>query len=97
MTTFEWFGPLRNGHYTYRYDENTVELSRSIGVAGVYHIPGNPKNHYRVNLSYHFNDLVPPNAYIFKHKYPTLEAAKRAVERKVPGLVAVLKIQGITI
>ena len=95
MTTFEWFGPLRNGHYTYRYNENTVELSRSIGVAAVYYIAD--KGHYRVNLSYHFNDLVPSNAYILKHKFPTLEAAKRAVERKVPGLVAVLKIQGIQI
>lgn len=93
MTTFEWFGPTRGGHYNYRYDENTVELSRSIGVAGVSHDAG--KNCYRVHLSYYFNDLVPPNAYIRKHKYPTLEAAQRAVERKVPGLVAVLKIQGI--
>lgn len=95
MTTFEWFGPVRQGQHNYRYNENTEELSRSIGVAGVLHDAD--KNCYRVILSYHFDDLVPSNAYILKHKYPTVEAAKRAVERKVPGLVAVLKIQGITI
>ena len=95
MTTFDWFGPTGRGHYSYRYNENTTELSRSIGVAGVVYDAG--KNCYRAYLSYYFDDLVPPNAYIRKHKYPTLAAAQRAVERKVPGLVAVLKIQGITI
>jgi hypothetical protein len=97
MTAFDWSGPTGRGHYSYsyRYNENTTELSRSIGVAGVVYDAG--KNCYRIYLSYHFNDLVPPTAYIIKHKYPTLEAAKRAVERKVPGLVAVLKIQGIQI
>jgi hypothetical protein len=95
MTTFEWFGPTGRGHYTYRYNEDTDSLSRSIGIAGVTYDTG--KDCYRVHLTYHFNTLVPPNAYIRKHKYPTLEAAKRAVERKVPPLVAVLKIQGITI
>jgi hypothetical protein len=64
-------------------------------VAGVYHAPN--KEYYFVWLSHRFTDLVPPNAYIRKHKYPTLEAAKRAVERKVPPLIAVLKIQGIQI
>lgn len=95
MTTFEWFRPVRQGQYNYRYNENTTELSRSIGVAGVLHDAD--KNCFRVILSYHFDELVSPSAYIRKHKYPTLEAAKRAVERKVPGLVAVLKIQGIQI
>jgi hypothetical protein len=93
MTTFEWLPPrVDGGSCNYIYHENTEELSRSIGVAGVYYIEG--KDTYRVFLSYHFNELVPPNAYILKHKYPTLEAAKRAVERKVPPLIAVLKIQG---
>jgi hypothetical protein len=95
MTTFEWFGPAGRGHYNYRYNENTDSLSRSIGIAGVIH--DSKKDGYRVHLTYHFNDLVPPNAYIRKHKFPTLQAAKRAVERKVPPLVAVLKIQGVTI
>lgn len=95
MTTFEWSGPTGRGHYNYLYNENTVELSRSIGIARVSHDAG--KNCYRVILSYYFDELVSPSAYIRKHKYPTLEAAQRAVERKVPGLVAVLKIQGITI
>jgi hypothetical protein len=93
MTTFEWTGPTGRGHYNYLYNENTTELSRSVGIAGVSHNAG--KNCYRVLLSYQFDALVPPNAYIRKHKYPTLEAAQRAVDRKVPGLVAVLKIQGI--
>ena len=97
MTTFEWFGPTGRGHYNYTYNENTTELSRSIEVARVYHITTKLKDHYRVNLSYHFNDLVSPNAYILRHKYPSVDAAQRAVERKVPGLVAVLKIQGIHI
>jgi len=93
MTTFEWFGPIGRGHYAYRYDENTPELSRSIGIAGVVYDAG--KNCYRVHIGPQLDDLVPPNAYIRKRKYPTLEAAQRAVERKIPGLVAVLKIRGI--
>ena len=96
MTTFEWAVSPR-GFANYTYHEDTEELSRSIGIAGVFHISHKLKNHYRVSLSHHFTDLVPPNAYIRKHKYPTLEAAKRAVERKVPPLIAVLKIQGIQI
>lgn len=96
MTTFEWATSPR-GFANYTYHENTEELSRSIGVAGVYHVSNKLKNHYRAHLSYHFNDLVPLNAYIRKHKYPTVDAAKRAVERKVPPLIAVLKIQGIQI
>jgi len=95
MTTFEWFGPTSHGHHTYRYNEDTDGLSRSIGVAGAMYDPS--KNCYRVHLGYHFTDLVPGNAYIRKHKYPTLQAAKRAVERKVPPLIAVLKIQGVKI
>ena len=95
MTTFEWYGPTGRGHYSYRYNENTTQLSRSIGIAGVVYDAG--KNCYRIYLSYHFNGLVPPTAYIIKHKYLTLAAAQRAIERKVPGLVAVLKIQGIQI
>jgi hypothetical protein len=95
MTTFEWLTARSDGSYSYVYHENTEELSRSISVAGVYHIPN--KNHYVVCLSHRFTDLVPPNAYILKHKYPTLAAAKRAVERKVPPLIAVLKIQGIQV
>ena len=95
MTTFEWSGPTGRGHYNYLYNENTTELSRAIGVGGVLYDAG--RDCYRVNLSYHFNDLVPSNAYILKHKFPTLEAAKRAVERKVPPLIAVLKMQGIKI
>ena len=96
MTTFEWM-PSRAPHHNYVYHENTEELSRSIGVAGVHHISHKLKNHYRVVLSYHFNELVPSTAYILKRKFPTLEAAKRAVERKVPPLVAVLQIQGVRI
>jgi len=97
MTTFEWLTARSDGSYSYVYHENTEELSRSISVAGVFHVANKLKNHYLILLSHRFTELVPPNAYIRKHKYPTLEAAKRAVERKVPGLVAVLKIQGITI
>lgn len=97
MTTFEWLSPRVDGSYSYVYHENTEELSRSISVAGVYHVPGKLKNHYRVHLSHRFTDLVPRTAYIRHMKFPTLEAAKRAVERKVPPLIAVLKIQGIQI
>jgi hypothetical protein len=97
MTTFEWLPTYVDGRYSYVYHENTEELSRSIGVAGVWHIPNKIKNHYRVLLSHRFTELVPRTAYILKHKYPTLEAAKRAVERKVPPLIAVLKIQGMPI
>jgi hypothetical protein len=95
MTTFEWFGPTGRGYYTYRYNENTDSLSRSIGIAGILYDPR--PNCYRVHLSGYFDDLVPPNAHIRKNKYPSVDAAKRAVERKIPGLVAVLKIRGITI
>lgn len=95
MTTFEWSGPTGSGHYNYLYNENTEELSRSIGIGGILY--DSHHNCYRVHLSYKFDGLVPPNAYIRKHKYPSVDAAKRAVERKVPPLVAVLKIQGITI
>jgi hypothetical protein len=94
MTTFEWTTSSR-GFANYIYHETTEELSRSVGIAGIHHIP--TKNYYQVSLSYMLNELVPSKAYIFKHKFPTLEAAKRAVERKVPPLVAVLKMQGITI
>jgi thiosulfate reductase cytochrome b subunit len=90
MTTFEW-----NIKHSYIYHENTAELSRSISVAGVLYNAFT--DHYRVSLSPRFDDLISPTAYIRKHKYPTLEAAKRAVERKIPPLVAVLKIQGLTI
>jgi hypothetical protein len=92
MTTFEWM-PSRGPHHNYVYHGDTEGMSRSTVVAGAEHCDG----HYRVDLSYHFNELVPSTAYILKRKFPTLEAAKRAVERKVPGLVAVLKIQGVTI
>ena len=92
MTTFEW-ATSPGGFANYIYREDTEGLSRAIGIAGVHFY----QKHYRVALSYRFNDLVKPNAYIRKHKYPTLEAAKRAVDRKVPALVAVLKIQGMQI
>lgn len=95
MTTFEWLAPRTDGGYSYVYHENTEELSRSISVAGVHYI--SRKGHYRVTLSHRFTDLVPRTAYIRHMKFPTLEAAKRAVERKIPPLIAVLKIQGITI
>ena len=95
MTTFEWHPAPRGGEYNCIYSTNTAELSRSYGVAGVYYIAA--KDHYVVSLSHYFNQLVPSTAYILKHKYPTLEAAKRAVERKLPGLIAVLKMQGTTI
>lgn len=94
MTTFEW-SSRANGWHNYLYHEDTVELSRSAGVAGVFSTADDCA--YRVYLSHHFNDLVPNTAYILRKRYPTLEAAKRAVERKVPGLIAVLKIQGIQI
>jgi len=95
MITFEWVGPSPRGHHIYQYNEDTDGLSRSSGVAGVLYDAS--KNFYRVHLGYHFTDLVPGNAYIRKHKYPTLQAAKRAVERKVPPLIAVLKMQGVKI
>ena len=50
MTTFEWLSPRGDSIYNYVYHENTEELSRYVGVAGVYHIPNKLKNHYRVNL-----------------------------------------------
>lgn len=95
MTTFEWCSPIAQGWHNYLYHENTEDTTRSMGVAGVFPIEGDGT--YRVFLSHHFNDLVPDTAYILKRKFPTLEAAKRAVERKVPPLIAVLKIQGIKV
>jgi len=49
---------------------------------------------YVVSTSAHFDMFIPPNAYILKRKFSTLEAAKRAVERKMIPLVAVLQIRG---
>jgi hypothetical protein len=91
MITYKWTeGRARDVFHNYLYHENTEELSREMGIAGVW----NTGSCYRVVLHHQFDALVPPNAYIRKHKYPTLAAAKRAVERRVPPLVAVLKIQG---
>jgi hypothetical protein len=91
MITFEWTdGRAMDTFHNYLYREDTEELARSIGVAGVW----STGSCYRVVLHPQFAMFVPPNAYILKKKYPTLEAAKRAVERKVPPLVAVLKIRG---
>ena len=90
MTTFEWTGPFGLGIYNYLYNENDEGYSRSIGIASVYL----EHSHYRVRTAYYLDALIPSNAYILNRKYPTLAAAKRAVERKIPGLVAVIKIHG---
>lgn len=90
MTTFEWTGPTSRGTCNYLYNENETYYSRSMGIASVY-----PEgNFYRVSTSFHLDPLIPPRAYILNKKFATLAAAKRAVERKIPGLIAVLKIQG---
>jgi hypothetical protein len=49
---------------------------------------------YVVSTNAHFDMFIPPNAYILKRKFSTLEAAKRAVERKMTPLVEVLRIRG---
>jgi hypothetical protein len=49
---------------------------------------------YVVSTNAHFDMFIPPNAYILKRKFSTLEAAQRAVERKMTPLVEVLKIRG---
>jgi len=90
MTTFEWSGPTSRGTYNYLYNEDDEGYSRSIGIASVYPQAA----HYRVITAHYFDHLIPDTAYILNHKYPTLAAAKRAVDRKIPPLVAVLKIQG---
>jgi hypothetical protein len=90
MTTFEWSGPAGRGTYNYLYNEDDEGYSRSIGMASVYP----QRDHYRVITAHYLDELIPAKAYILNHKYPTLAAAKRAVERKIPGLIAVLKIQG---
>jgi hypothetical protein len=91
MITYEWTGARAGGAFhNYLFREDTEELARAIGIAAVRYTG----SCYRVVLYHTFDALVPPNAYIRKHKYPTLEAAKRAVERRVPPLVAVLKIRG---
>ena len=89
MTTFEWVSTPR-GIYNYLYNDDDEGYSRSIGIASVYP----QRDHYRVITAHYLDELIPPRAYILNHKYPTLAAAKRAVERKIPPLVAVIKIQG---
>ena len=90
MTTFKWSGPTSRGTCNYLYNEDDEGYSRSIGIASVYQ----QRNHYRVMTAHYFDQLIPDTAYILNHKYPTLAAAKRAVERKIPALIAVIKIQG---
>jgi hypothetical protein len=91
MITFEWTeGRAGGAFHNYLYREDTEELARAMGIAGVWRTG----SHYRVVLHHQFDVLIPPNAYILRRKFSTLEAAKRAVERRVPPLVAVLKIQG---
>jgi hypothetical protein len=90
MTTFKWSGPVGRGVYNYLYNEDDEGYARSIGIASVYP----HRDHYRVSTAHSLDLLIPPTAYILRKKFDTLAAAKRAVERKIPGLVAVLKIQG---
>lgn len=90
MTTFEWSGPTSRGVCNYLYNEDDEGYSRAVGIVSVYP----EKGYYRVMVAHFFDAILSPHAYILRHKYPTLKAAKRAVERKIPGLVAVLKIQG---
>jgi hypothetical protein len=90
MTIFEWFGPTGRGNYGYTYKEDDEGYSRAMGIASVYR----DGDYYRVNVSYHLDAVLPSNSYILKKKYATVDAAKRAVERKIPGLIAVLKISG---
>ena len=92
MITFKWAdGRVMDTYHSYLCHEDTDTLSRAMGIAGVWcTAPGC----YRVVISPQLDLFIPPNAYILKRKFPTLEAAKRAVERKVPPLVAVLKIRG---
>jgi len=54
----------------------------------------NEEDVYVVSTNAHFDMFIPPNAYILKRKFITLEAAKRAVERKMTPLVEVLRIRG---
>ena len=90
MTTFEWSGPTGRGIYNYLYNEDDEGYSRSIGIASVYP----HREYYSVSTAHYLDPLIPPRAYILNKKFATLAAAKRAVERKIPGLIAVIKIQG---
>jgi hypothetical protein len=90
MTVFEWFGPTGRGNYGYTYKEDDEGYSRAMGIASVYR----DGDYYRVNVSFHLDAVLPPNSYILKRRYTTADAAKRAVERKIPPLIAVLKISG---
>ena len=96
MITFKWSdGRVTDNYHSYLChedtDTDTDTLSRAMDIAWVWcTAPGC----YRVSISQQLDMFIPPNAYIIKRKFPTLEAAKRAVERKVPPLVAVLKIRG---
>jgi hypothetical protein len=91
MTKFEWTEARGRGICNYLYHEDDEGFSRSVGIASVYPLG----NGYRVSVSWQFDALLTPKAYILNKRFATLEAAKRAVERKIPGLVAVLKIQGV--
>lgn len=51
--------------------------------------------HFRVVTGPLFDDLIPPGSYIRNKRYATLLTAQRAVERKIPPLVAVLLMQGV--
>jgi len=90
MTTFGWSGPTSRGTYNYLYNEDDDGYSRAVGIASVYAQGA----HYRVITAHFFDALIPQTAYILRKKFATAEAAKRAVERKIPGLIAVLKISG---
>lgn len=90
MTTFEWSPRVGSGIYNYLYNEDDEGYSRSVGIASVY-----PQgDHYRVITAHYLDALIPPTAYILRNKFATLEAAKRAVDRKIPPLIAVIKMQG---
>ena len=68
-----------------------------IAIGGSVHIATVLKNEedvYVVSTNAKFDMFIPPNAYILRRKFSTLEAAKRAVERKMTPLVEVLRIRG---
>lgn len=76
--------------YTCNLYDPEKDTNYTINLAGV----RADRTHFRVVTSPMFDDFIPRESYILKKRYATSAAAQRAVERKIPPLVAVLLMQG---
>lgn len=89
-TEFEW-RDLPRSFTSYIYRSRSSEFERWEPRAWVTFYKGG----FWVNLNRVFviHHLVGERPYIERKKYLTLDDAKRAVERKVPGMVAVVQLR----